>query len=97
MGVISFIGYKISVWDNEIFLDMDSGNGCIILEYNVIELYIGRCLKWQILCISYYNKKIHKRIHSFAKSFWVLWERDKTLCSKCKEGVNSRLATFRVR
>ena len=32
MGVISFIGYKISVWDNEIFLDMDSGDGCITLS-----------------------------------------------------------------
>lgn len=27
-----FIGYKISVWDNEIFLDMDSGDGCITLS-----------------------------------------------------------------
>ena len=53
---ILFTGNKVSVWDDEKFLEMDSGDlHNIVNILNNTELYTLKWLKWSIFCYAYFT------------------------------------------
>ena len=58
IGEVLFPGYKVSVWDDEELVEMESGDGCTIMSVlknlQTVHLKIIQMINF-MLCIFYHN------------------------------------------
>ena len=57
-GELLFNGYRISVWEDEKVLEMDSGDGCTTMQMYIVTLnYASKMIKMVKFCHVYFTIK----------------------------------------